>query len=544
MMSMTSDRSVTCVVATLAVVGAAMPAAQQDRPSFRSGARLVEVSVVVTDRDRNPVTGMTANDFQILDNGKPHTVALFWIEGEGSSPAAPRATTPPPRLPREFSNRLADTGGVTIILFDQLNTPSGPKMRARDQIVRFLEQIRPDDRVGLYALTGDGTLRVLHDFTSEATSLVRAVSRLRGNVSPALAATEDGERLDREIEEVLGTETGIVRATGTGESGGTAMMKHFQGSRAVATIDALESIGRHLSGVRNRKNLIWVSAAFPLVAFDYRGRSKTGEINRATRALNDANVALYTVDARGLLPALTGVPGQQTFTTLSMVAGSQDILRSLAEDTGGRAFLNTNDIHGAVRRAADDARLTYVLGYYPTNDVWDGRFHRIGVKVNRPGLEVRHRTGYFAVATQEQASAQRSAALQSAVSSPIDAAGLGLTLRVDPVEGKPSDYRLTVRVEPGGIALEPAGEESHGAIDVVVAQVRADGAEGRSLDHTVNIRASGERLQQFQRDGTTFTHTVTLNPDAERLRVIVRDVRTGALGAVGVSREQLQNLAR
>ena len=64
------------------------------------------------------------------------------------------------------------------------------------------------------------------------------------------------------------------------------------------------------------------------------------------------------------------MPGKQTFTMLSMVAENQDILQSVAEDTGGRAFLNTNDIQGAVRRAADDARMTYVLGYYPTNEIW------------------------------------------------------------------------------------------------------------------------------------------------------------------------------
>ena len=244
------------------------------------------------------------------------------------------------------------------------------------------------------------------------------------------------------------------------------------------------------------------------------------------------------------MPALSGVPGNQTFTTLSMVAANQDILQSLAEGTGGRAFLNTNDIHGAVRRAADDARMTYVLGYYPTNDVWDGRFHRVRVKVSRPGLEVRHRQGYFAVATQEQAASQRSAALQAAVASPIDASGLGLTLRIDPVEGTPADYRLTVRVDPGAIALEQRAGESRGALDVIVEQIRADGAHVGRADHTVDIRLSGDRLEQFLRSGLRFDRIVTLMPDAERLRVVVRDVRTGALGAIGVSRQQIQTIPR
>ncbi len=529
-----SCRNVIWIAAALTVVGAPLlEAGRQDRPSFRSNIRLVELSVVVTDRDRNAVPGLTAGDFQILDDGKPQKVELFSVEGSSLATPAPPA---PPRQAREFSNKLPDTGSVTIILYDQLNTTAVTGMNVREHVARFLEQIRPDDRVGLYVLGGDGLLRVAHDFTSDASALVRAVSRLRGNVSIALAAEEDGARLDAEIADLFGN--------AVGESPGTAMMKHFRGVRAVATVDAIESIGRHLSGVQNRKNLIWVSSAFPLVAFSDRGKSKTGEINRATRALNDANVALYAVDARGLIPAFLGRPGNQTIATLSMVTENQDLLQSLAEETGGRAFLNTNDIEGAVRRAADDARMTYVLGYYPTTEIWDGRFHRVEVKVNRPGVEVRHRKGYFAVATQKQASAQRSAALQAAVMSPIGASGLGLTLRIDPVAGRPSELRLVVRVEPGGNALEQRGDEWRGALDVIVAQIRADGADARSFDNRVDISLSGERLQQFLRDGLRIEHTVTLIPEAERLRVVVRDTRTGAIGAIAVSRQQLEAIGR
>ena len=527
-------RSVTSIVAALAIVSTPRVWAQQEeRPTFRSGARLVELSIVVTDRTGNAVTTLSGDDFQIFDEGKPQKIAFFSLEAGRATPPAAAAPT---RNPQEFSNRIPDTGAVTIILFDQLNTGFAEGANVRSHLVKFLEQIQPSDRVGLYALRGAGSLRVLHDFTSDGAALVRAVSRLGGNVSIELEGEQDGARLDAEMQELM---------TGTsGESGGTAMMRHFRGVRAVATIDALESIGHHLAGVQNRKNLIWVSAGFPLVGFDDRGRSKTGEINRATRALSDANVAVYTVDARGLMPAFSGGGRKPIFTTLSMVAENQDILRSTAEETGGRAFLNTNDINGAIRRAADDARVTYVVGYYPTNQLWDGRFHNVRVKVNRPGLEVRHRKGYVATATQKQAHALRSAALQAALASPIDASGLGVGLRVDPVEGQPHDYRLTVRVAPSGIALEQSGEESVGAIDAVVAQVRADGAEGRSLDRTLNIRASGERLQQFLRDGLTFAQTVTLHPEAERLRIVVRDVRTGAVGAIGISRRQLQSIPR
>jgi VWFA-related protein len=513
------------------VATAALIAGQPDRPSFRSGTRLIEVSVVVTNRDRGPAPGLTADDFEIFDNGKPQKVELFSIEA-GSAAAPVPAPPPPERGPREFSNDLAGIGGVTIVLFDRLNTPDRDWMRARQHVIRFLERIGPGDRVGLYVLDGMGVLRVLHDFTSDAGALLRAISGLRGDASLPLAAEADAGR--------LGTELAALLTDGERDAGSREMAAHFQGNRAVHTIDALESIGHHLSGIQNRKNLIWVSAAFPLSVFQRIGRSPVAEINRATRSLNDGNVALYAVDARGLIPTFTGVPGNHTVTTLSMVQGNQDILLSLSEQTGGRAFLNTNDIQGAIRRAADDARMTYVLGYYPADDRWDGRFHRINVKVKRPGFDVRHRQGYFAVATLKQADSQRTAALNAAVVSPIDASALGLTVRVEPVTGKPSDYRLTIRVQPSAIALERRDGASLGALDVVVAQVRPDGAEGRSLQQQYEVRVPDDRLPQFQRQGVSVDHTFTLTPTAERLRVVVRDVRTGAIGAIGVSRQQLE----
>ena len=262
----TSRRRALCLAAALSIVATPLlPAAQQDRPTFRSNTRLIEVSVVVTDRDGKPAPGLTADDFQIFDNGKPQKVELFSVE---SGAAASPIPTPPPGPRREFSNEVPDVGHVTIILFDQLNSSDLARMNSRQHVGRFLEQIRPDDRVGLYVLDGLGMLRVVHDFTSDASSLVRAVSNLRGNSSLAVAAEDEGARLEAELADLLAEER-------LEEAGGKAMREHYLGNRAVDTINALESIGHYLSGVQSRKNVIWVSSGFPLVAFDYRGRSPT-----------------------------------------------------------------------------------------------------------------------------------------------------------------------------------------------------------------------------------------------------------------------------
>jgi VWFA-related protein len=529
---MTSMRLIASLAAALTLSGA-IGAQQQDRPTFRSGTRLIEIGVIVTDKDRNPVHGLTANNFQIFEDGQPQKVEFFSVESATVPRPAQKAVAP---ATREFSNHAPVEGGVTVILFDRLNTPDSDQMYARGHVAKFLEQIRPEDRVGLYVLDGSG-FRVIHDFTNDSAALVHAMSRVRSMTSAELAATLDVENwLEIELATLFAMDYEDVRA------GLRNMNEHFMGVRAVSTIDTLEMVARHLAGVRGRKNLVWVSSGFPLSAFNYRGRTQTTEISRATRALNDANVAIYTVDARGLIGALLGPPrgGKPVFTTLSSVTTNQDILQSVAEQTGARAFLNTNDITGAVRRAVDDGRSTYVLGYYPSIDRGDGRFHQVRVKVNRRGVDVRHRQGYFAFATQKQAESQRSASLLSAIMSPFDASGLGLTVRVDPVAGKPSEARLTVRLDPGTVALERHSDRWAGAIDVIVAQVRADGTSVRSSDNTVDITLSDERLEQISRDGVAVVATVAVLPDAERLRIVVRDVRTGNLGTVGIPAKQVR----
>jgi hypothetical protein len=262
---------------------------------------------------------------------------------------------------------------------------------------------------------------------------------------------------------------------------------------------------------------------------------------RNDRALNDANVAIYTVDARGLVGTIARA-GQNTFTTQSAVAVNQDILQSVAERTGARAFLNTNDISGAVRRAADDARLTYVLGYYPTNDRSDGQFHHVRVHVKRPGLDVRHREGYFAQPTERQVQAQRAAALLAAIHSPIDASGLGLTVRIDPSEGKPPEATLTLRLEPGSVPLEQRADRWIAKLDLVVAQLRADGTFVRSVENTIDVSVTKGGLARVMRGGVSATVTVAHLSDTQRLRVVVRDVKSGNVGSVGISATEMRTI--
>jgi VWFA-related protein len=482
------------------------------------------------------VPGLSAQDFQVFENGKEQTVEHFTVESSGGTSAVPAIAS---EDPREFSNRLdgASAGGVTVVLFDRLNTRVDDQFYARGQVAKFLAQIRPQDRIGLYVLDSN-EVRIIHDFTTDASSLVKSMMRLWGQTSPELAAAE-APGLDVPLAADSALDAELASLVGSAEE---RMKEHFTGIRADATVTALESVARHLMGVRGRKNLIWISSGFPLQAFTYRGRSRTTEINRATRALNAANVAIYTVDARGLIGAFATPASarKQEFTSLSSVMTNQDFLHIVAEETGGRAFLNTNDIEGAVRRAVDDTRLTYTLGYYPTNAAWDGKFREIRVRLNRPGLSVRHRKGYLAFVTPLKGTPEGSASLQGAILSPLEASGLGLTARIDPGEEKPSQARITIRVDPGAVALEHQGQHWRGSVDVIVAQVRADATHVRSFDNTIDLTISEDRLDSMKRNGFTLQAAVTLVPEVSRLHIVVRDTATGNVGSVIVPAKQLR----
>lgn len=494
---------------------------------------------MVHERNGQPVSDLAAGDFRLYEDGKEQPIQLFSVETDRVAPAAAK-----PLAPNLFSNRVGPGGraggGVTVLLFDRLNTRFEDQGQARDEIVKFLARVQPTDHVALYVLESD-VVRVLHDFTTDASRLVRVLTRYLGMTSNELAASEasapDFARtgdaaFDAETEAWLQKTTEMV----AGE---------YIKRRGESTTAALEAIANHLAAIRGRKNLIWVSSGFPLVFNDDLGRQTfTREVNGATRAVNNANIAVYPVDARGLMGAFASAPGAKTaaFSTLESTRPNIDTMQTIAEATGGRAYFNTNAIGDAVRRAIEDSRVSYVLGYNPAHANWDGKFREIKVKVNRSGLEVRHRKGYLALPpSPRQGTTGRAEALGDAMRSPLEATGIGLTARIDRVEGQPSgEATLVIRVDAGSVTLEKRAAMWEGAIDVLVAQSLPDGQFFKSMDTTVSLSATVEKHTQMLKEGFTLTSKVVLRDNAYRLHIVVRDVPTRTTGSLIIPAEKIR----
>jgi VWFA-related protein len=520
----------------LPVLLALVALATEQQPTFRSSVRLVNVTVIAHDSAGRPVRGLTASDFRVFEDGKEQKVEVFAADHLAPPPAAPAALTAPPSS--IFTNRATDrsAGGVTVVLFDRLNSTFEDQKSARDQILKLLAKASAEDRIALYVLESD-VITVLHDFTTDPSRLTAVLNKYLGTTSTELARSEEKTpefALSGNASEDAETAAWLERTQ-------LMVAEHYLRRRAELTTNALESIANHLAGTPGRKNLVWVSGAFPLVIpGDHGPQIMNREVNRATRAINAADVAVYPVDIRGLIGAfvhpsaatatvVAGAPRGPVFTTMAQTHPAQDTMRQIAEDTGGRVYLNTNDIGGAIRHAMNDARVSYVLGYRSSRPDADQKFRNISVRVNRPGIELRYRKGYLPSPPVARDSKARLLALSRVLQSPVEASSIMLAAEISRLQ---DDATVTVHMSAESLTWIAGKDGREAVIDVVIVLSTPDGKYHTVKERTVTMTADAERYQQMVEDGLTLSSNFTVVKDAYRLHVVVSDVASQSVGSL------------
>jgi VWFA-related protein len=532
------------------VVGLTLAAVQLtgQPPVFRAATRLVQVNVVVHDRHGEPVTDLKKEDFTVTERGKPQAITFFSLDTAAAAPV------PAPALPPHlFTNVLAQRGGapagVTVILLDLLNTSWSDQHYAREALVKFLKQIEPRDRIALFAL-GQRSLTLLHDYTTDATSLVARMQAAKGEIASDLDASTLNSDTQQELRDL---DLGALADANEREA------DFYTTGRVVNTLEALQAIAQHLSGLPGRKNLIWLSGGFPLtIGFDEipepgstrDRRTFTPEMDAAVRALNNSGIAVYPVDARGLMvmPGFDASSrgsariGRGAMPGLGRLTAHTDTMKELADRTGGRASYNTNDLARAIRRAIDDGRVTYTLGYYSSDAAQDGKFRDIKVSVNRPRLDVRARKGYFALRPADRTPERRKQEIRAAVWSPLESTAVALNARVDFLDQQPSQaVNVFVQIDPATVSFRKEGDRWKAELDIIYVQkdthgrMREDGtAENLSLALTE------ENYARVVRQGLIHQIRFRRAADAATLRIVVRDAETGSVGSVTVPFSQVQ----
>jgi VWFA-related protein len=539
--------------------GAAQPkegANAEGNVVLRSETRLVQLNVIVETKNGRLVEDLKKEDFTLLDNGKEQKIALFATESakarETGSTEGDANHTP---APNAFGNRLRHSeeppGSVTVILFDVLNTSFTDQAYAQTQILAFLRQLQPQDHVAIYLLTN--RLRVINEFTQDSKSLLQAIARFQS--FPSLMLANSSQPLMSAQDFGGGDPKAAQHLAGLMNDMNSKLSDLSNVNRVDITARAIEAIANHVAGIPGRKSLVWVSGGFPIsISFDSNDNSPVDaqsqnfapQMERVARALNQSNLAIYPVDARGLLiggefEASTSHPFSShdpPVHNLGEGQSEQSTMDLLANRTGGHAYYNTNDIKGAIRRTLGDSRFTYTIGYYPDHGNWNGEYHTIQLRAKKNGAVLRYRKGYFALADPPENAAATHYALQAAVWSPVDATSLGIEARVEAIYSATRKLDLRVKVETGDLRLKEADGRRRGSVDAIYMQLGPGDAVLGVEPLTYQLDFGEKEYQAALAKGYELKAPLTIAGPTRNLRVVVRDAASGFLGSVTVPLER------
>ena len=476
--------------------------------TFHAGTRLVEIEVVVRDK-RGPVTGLTRDDFTLLDQGKSQRIDVF------RAGQADTKKRPAPLAPGAVSNRVNSRGeslpSATVLLFDQLNTRFDYKAYESKQVLKLIRSLGPQDRVAIYALGKN--LHVLQEFTDDPEKLLAALAHLDSgrdlmpaNIADALfdfPVDMMGE-IDAGGRKQSAFEKGMQRKSIEGLAALTAQIN--AANNDYTTVEALQRIVEHLGGMPGRRNLIWVKED-PVVPPPVMGM------------LLETNIALYPVLIR------TVEFGAPDF------MATQHAARALAAPTGGTGFDDAGDVRMALETAEEDSRGAYSLGYYPSEDALDGKFHRLTVSVageKSAHLEIRYRPGYLATkAALTTFVAPQAEAIAHIIENPLDATAIGLTAQLTQ-DSRPGLQQLRVTVDLHDVHLERNGSRSVGKLELALS------TGGKVRVQTIEIALTDAELAEALDGGFAVSAAGIPITAGSSLRVVARDPSTGVAGSLRV----------
>ena len=555
--------------------------AVDDDDVVRITTNLVQLDVVVTDKDGRQVTDLTAEDFEIREDGRAQTISNFsYISTGGAPPVNTAAAPPPPGAPAPtVLINPRDVRRTIVLLVDDLGLSFESVARVKPLLRRFVdEEMQPNDLVAIIRTGGD--VGALQQFTADRRQLHRSIERVRWNsCSREGLYTASPSSLDLFA-------PSPVRGTAGGVPGREPPSTGRRLCAATALPSTMNAIRFVLQGMRElpgRKSMILISDSIPIeeqfsdsgtlavnpqtgggasvaaAASEVaaRGSLSVGEpLRRISELAIRASVVIYGIDTRGLADvsvrvdpgnsAVGGVSGMTPRQRSNMlnpirneVDSGREVAGSLTRQTGGLLIRNTNDLARGVRRVMEDQRGYYLIGYRPGGQTFDRRFHKISVRVKRPGLSARTRTGFYGVTDEEARAAPPSARDQTlnALMSPFAAGAINLRLTplfVDTPETG-AILRSLLHVNARDLAFTDEPDGSHKATIEVTGIVFDDngGVAGQHRrTHALSIR--GRTYERALADGFTVVFNMPVKKaGAYKFRVAVRDTASARIGAAG-----------
>jgi VWFA-related protein len=514
-------------------------------PVFKGGLNLILVDVVVRDRTGAIVRGLRADDFELLEDGRPQQIQSFAFD-EVSANAAPIVsasmlsglnavatpgvssivTTPPaaavpvPMTAQDFAGHR-----LLVLLFDTSSMQPEDVQMAADSAFKWVnEQMTPFDLVAVASI--GSTLQILTDFTSDKSKVTAVLTAFSAAEGTAPAAVDSSTMASDDAANTATDDTTAVDA-------GAQELDTFNND---VRLRALATLAEALTPIQQKKAILYFSSGM-----ERNGSDNQVELRKSVNAAVRANVAIYPVDARGLQAVVPGgaaragsrggigaFSGRGVADQFTQLAAQQETLQTLASDTGGSAFTDTNDFGEAFAKIVKDISAYYILGFSSTNTNRDGRFRRLTVRLkNRSGLKLEAREGYYADRDfAHTANADREVLLQEQLMAALPATDVPVFVTAGWFRLSSDRYYVPVSVAVPGSAVPP----SIAKITLDVAGFIRDerGFPVGRIRDTLTVPPSGaEGLPAKQ---VLYQTGVTLPPGRYVARIVVRENTTGQMG--------------
>jgi VWFA-related protein len=508
------------------------PQASQPQYRVRVTSELVLVNVVVRDKKGSLIRGLKKEDFTVFEDNKKQDISTFDFEnvdelqtagaGEptvtGATPAPEGSLLRPSDQPtRDFRDRR-----LMLLFFDFSAMDPEQIERCVDSAKKFINtKMQPADLIALVSLSTN--MRVDLDFTADKTKVLSALS-----------AYTSGQG--------QGFENGAAgSAEGAAETGGsfTSDDTDYNTFSADRKLLALQSIMQSLGKINQKKSIIYFSNGI-----SQSGVDNQSALRAATASAVKANVSIYPLDVRGLeafppggqaqsasLHGQSAYNGGAILNDLNSNGSSQETLSTLASDTGGKAFFDSNDFGGVFSQVQKDTSAYYVLGFTSANPLKDGRFRHLRVQLNRQDLKLDYRSGYYAGRDfQHFNRADRETQMADELEAELPQTDVAVYAGAAYFRNDDSHYYLAVSlVIPGSqIPFVQAKDKDNATIDII-GQVRAEGKlPVGNLRDTVKLALDSS--QQVRRKNVQYNTGFVLAPGSYHLKFVVRENQSGRMG--------------
>ena len=545
--------------------------AQQTPPSegvIRINVNLVQVDAIVTDNKGKPVTDLTADDFELLQDGKPQVITNFaFINVAESRVTAPFVPTPkpvkgpPPPPPPPMTLRPDQIRRTVALVVDDLGLSFDSTVRVRESLKRWVErEMQPGDLVAVIRTSaGMGSLQ---QFTSDKRVLNSAIDLVRyqlgrvGVSSFAPLTAKMPASVDLESNPLAGLGN---RVPPSGPIDTSVFDDQVAEAYTLGSIGAIQYVIQGLRDLPGRKSVVLFSESMRFTYLNGPGMVQVPvtsagmveqRLKRLTDAANRSSVVIYAIDPRGVVNTMVSAEDTTAGRTAEEIAAvssqrtqeliaSQDGMIVLSQKTGGM-FLANNDIQGSLKQVVDDGNGYYLLGYQPDAETFEQtrvpKFHNISVRVKRKGLNVRSRTGFFG--TQDgmrPPPVGRAEQLTRAFASPFTTGALRvrLTTLFSHDDKKGPYINALMHFDARDLTFVQEADGSRKAeIDTVAVTFDVDGQPVDSADRTWVLRAEEQKLEDVMRNGLIYSiHVPVKKAGAYQMRMVLRDAISEQVGS-------------